>query len=255
MFGANTRDTSCKMARWLLHMSRGFCAESSAGGCRHLPHSCASQELNPFASGTFRSMASFPQEGPSSYRLFSSEAAQGKVAEGQAAAGEQVVVPEGDGEEAPRLDAMLLRTILIASVIGAAYHSVSNGPGMYGSPATHAMLLKGSPQMRVAGLQRLKKCAETGKHQLELEEHRIPERLVALLMTETDLDVWRELCSTLAVMLSGQGGSQDLAVSGLCASLSQRLSREDTAFTAAAEHLLQKLAHYSDQALVSYPEH
>lgn len=143
---------------------------------------------------------------------------------------------------------MLLRTVLIASVIGAAYNSVANGPGMYGSPSTHAMLLKGTPHMRATGLQRLRRCAETGQHRLELEEHMIPERLVALLDTENDLDVWSELCSTLAVMLNDHADSQDFAVSGLCATLSQRLSREDTHFSAAAEPLLQKLAHFSDQA-------
>jgi hypothetical protein len=143
---------------------------------------------------------------------------------------------------------VLLRTVLIAGVIAAGYNSMSNGSGMYGTPSNHVMLLKGTPHMRTAGLQRLKKCAEAGQHWLEIEEYRVPERLVALLKTEPDLDVWRELCDTLAVLMSSQLNSQKMAQLGVCGTLSQRLSSEDAAFHAAAKPLLQKLALHSHKA-------
>jgi hypothetical protein len=237
------------LRKLILHVSP-YAESCTAGGCEYMSSHIRQFLRSPHASGTSVRLMNSPHVGNSSHKrwFFCSEAvAQGKMTQGPAAAATRLKIPPaGDSEdEGSRPDAIFLRSVLVASVAGAAYTSWSNGAGMYGSPSTHVMLLKGTPHMRAAGLQRLKKCAESGRHQLEIEENRIPERLVALLMTEADLEVWRELCSTLSVLISGPVSSQHMASLGVCSALSQRLSREDPTYHAAAEPLLQKLAQYS----------
>jgi hypothetical protein len=145
--------------------------------------------------------------------------------------------------EEDRPDAVLLRVVLVASVIGALYVSWGNSPGVFGSPSSHVMLLKGSSNMRIAGLQRLQRCAASRTFIEEFVAFRVPERLISMLRTESDLEVWQELCITVAAVCDIEECKRVLACSGLCAVLSRRLSTAEDDFVVAAEPLVQRIIH------------
>lgn len=229
MFRLLTRAVSKRMTSCLLNASKEICEDSRALLCYRQLHLRLGELVS--ASSDAGATGSFPAGRCQFYCEVSAK-------KGAAVNAEQRLEQH---EEGTRLDAVFFRTVLVASVLGACLSSWMSGSGMYGSPSSHAMLLKGPPYMRTAGLQRLRQCIEKGQHQRELEGHAISERLVSLLRTEADLDVWRELCSTLCTMLDSPGKAQELATWGVCAILSDRLAREDDNFDGAAQPLLQKL--------------
>lgn len=149
------------------------------------------------------------------------------------------------GHELPILDTHhLFRVVATCSVVAALSNAWFSGAGIYGDVSTHVALLRGSPQMRTAGLERMQRVISQKDSDTCLQEFKdngVFDTLVNLMRTEDNVDVWRQLCRTMADICDSPPLYRELASSGVCAVLSQRLASHDEHRQAAAAVLVHKL--------------
>eukprot|EP00892_Ulva_mutabilis_P008575 jgi/Ulvmu1/608/UM001_0616.1 len=147
--------------------------------------------------------------------------------------------------ELPILDTHhLFRVVATCSVVAALSNAWFSGSGIYGDASSHVALLRGSPQMRTAGLSRMQRAISQKDSDVCLQEFKesgVFEALIHLMRIEEDVDVWRQLCRTVGDICDSPALYRELASSRICTVLSQRLETRDEEFQSAAAVLVHKL--------------
>lgn len=149
------------------------------------------------------------------------------------------------GHELPIFDTHhVFRIVATCSVVAALANAWFSGSGMFGDVSTHIVLLRGNPQMRKAGLERMQiliaRKDEAACFQ-EFKDSNAFLALVELMRFEKDIDVWRQLCRTLADICDSPVLCRGLVSSNICSVLSERVASGDEEIKSAAAILEHKL--------------
>lgn len=153
------------------------------------------------------------------------------------------------GHELPIFDTHhVFRIVATCSVVAALSNAWFSGSGLFGDVSTHIALLRGNPQMRKAGLERMQMLIvrkdEAACFQ-ELKDCNAFLALVELMRLENDIDVWRQLCRTVVDICDSPVLYRGLVSSNVCSVLSERVASGDEEFRSAAAVLVHKLVFLS----------
>lgn len=149
------------------------------------------------------------------------------------------------GHELPIFDTHhVFRVVATCSIVAALSNAWFSGSGLFGDISTHVTLLRGNAQMRIAGLQRMQRLLgrkdENTCIQDLIDSSAFP-ALIEMMRSENNIDVWRQLCSTMVDICDSPVLYRELASSNVCTVLSERLASGDEDFRSAAAMLVHKL--------------